>query len=275
MGIDSQDDFLTPAEAAYLDEDGGVSAEEEEIFENEDQVAGKEAPESPAGEANEGDPIAEHTPENEVAGSAEEKPAIRSDRYPDVVMTDTVPPELEIQLNALAARFDESEIDITQFLKERAAIDRQITQYQIQEANQQRTYNSWMDAQDAFLTENRQYINNNIMYGALDTAVREIQADPRSKGMSPSQIMLAADYLVKDSFGIKQETKQPSVKQEEKPKFKPNELPSVPTLSTIPASSQNETGIDPFSAIDRLTGDAKEAALLRLTPEQYESYLRA
>lgn len=271
------DDLFTDAEKAMMSEDGSVSEEEiteDEHFEEpapvvEEIVTQQEAVEAPNDDA----PIPEPTPEIIEAPTALEQ----SDRYKEVTMTETVPPELDAALANIAKKFDDSEIDITEYLKQRALIDRQITTYQIEEANSQKAYNSWMDAQDVFMNENRHYVENKILYGALDSAVQEVKADPRSRGLTPTQIIAAADYLVRDSFGQSQKVEQ---KQEtQKPELKivkpHNVLPNVPTLANIPASSQNDTGTDPFSAIERLSGDAREAAVARLTPDQYEAYLRA
>lgn len=217
---------------------------------------------------------AEEVIEEDAATAIEEAPLPSSGRYQEVAMTETVPPEYQSRLDALAAKFDESEIDINEYLKERALVDRAVTTFQINEAAEQKFYNSWMDAQDNFLNDNRQYANNAILFGALDTAVKEVQADPRSRGLTPAQVIAAADFLVKDSFGLKPEARQ-EPRQEVKP-VKPGNLPpNIPTLNTIPASAPNDTGVDPFSAVDRLTGDAKEAAIAKLSPEQYEAYLRS
>jgi hypothetical protein len=267
-------DLLTEAELALM----GQDEEAEIVIEPEiEEKAPEEKPEPEipaptqlAGEANEEPPIVEPTPEIEPV--VELEPLEATGRYAEVTMTETVPAALEEKLSSLAKQFDESEIDITEFLKQRAIIDRQITTFQIEEANSQKAYNSWMDAQDNFLNANRHY-SNPVLYGALDTAVKEINADPRSRGMSPAEIMAAADYLVKDSFGQKPASEQT---QTQAPAVKPtNTLPSVPTLTNIPASSMNDTGNDPFSVIERLTGDAKEAAVERLTPEQYAAYLKS
>jgi hypothetical protein len=264
------DDLLTDEEKAYAEQgDDYLKGEEVEITASEDDEDG----------ANDEAPIVEPTPESDDAPADDEveekqpaEPFITEGRYADVVMTDTVPPELAAQLDELARRFDESEIDITEFLKIRAVIDRQVTSYQILEANQQRQYNSWMDAQDNFFTDHREYVDNDIMYGALDTAVKKVNADPRSKGLTPAEVMRAADYLVKDSFGMSVEPRQQAPRQATQRAT--NTLPNLQTLGNIPTSAQNDTGSDPFSAIDRLQGDAREAALGKLSPEQYDAYLR-
>lgn len=266
------DDLLTAAEQAELDEDGGISedvaeaeASEEEIVVNEETPASSE----PLEEANDDEPIVGDTSEIEDA-----EPVV-SDRYKEVTMTDTVPPELEEAAAVIAKKFDDSEIDITEYLKQRALIDRQIVNFQIEEANQQKAYNSWMDAQDTFLTENRHYLENAVLFSALDKAVIEVKADVRSRGLSASQIMAAADYLVRDAFNQEQKPAKTveTKKAEAKPAKPTNTLPNLPTLDRIPASSQNDTGTDPFSAIERLQGDAKEAAVAKLSKEQFEQYL--
>lgn len=266
----TDDNLLTDAELAMLDEDGAVYDDDEaELIEGiEQEEVAEEVQEEPSEEA----------PEEEYEEEAEElEPLQGSERYVEVTMTDTVPPALERAALELAKRFDDSEIEITEYLKERAIIDKQIMAYQIEEANEQKQYNAWMDAQDSFMNDNRHYTENKILFGALDSAVAEIKADPRSRGMSPEQIIGAADYLVRDAFGQPQRTVAIEEPRQRKAELKAvkqtNTVPSLPTLDRIPASVANDTGNDPFSAIERLTGDAKEAAVARLSKEEYQRYL--
>jgi len=258
------DDLLTEEELAMLDEDGGITDDTDDEWIDSELIAPQ------LDEPEDAPP-----PEEEYYEEPEEEKVFESsDRYREVTMTDTVPPELEAAAAELAKKFDDSDIDITEYLKQRATIDRQIMTYQIEEANAQKQYNAWMDAQDQFMHDNSHYEENRVLYGALDNAVIEIKNDPRSKGLTPTQILHAADYLVRDIFGAKGEAQEGKKRQDvDKAVRETNVAPTLPTLDKVPSSAANSTGQDPFSAIERLTGDAKEAAVARLSKEQYAQYL--
>lgn len=215
-------------------------------------------------------------PEQVVEVTEVVEPLEATFRYPEVALTDTVPAELATQLSNIEKKLEEGELDVSQYMNQRALIDRQITAFQIKEAQEQRAYNNWMDAQDTFLSQNRQYIDSKILYGALDKAVQEVQSDIKYKSYTPLQVLVAADGMVKSAFGVKSEKEVQSTKSvvNDKQTKPSNTLPNIPTLSNVPASSANVVGDDPFSSIDRLTGDLKEAALAKLSPEQYDAYLK-
>jgi len=52
----------------------------------------------------------------------------------------------------------------------------------------------------------------------------------------------------------------------------PAPLPDHVTLGDIPAAGAEDVGDDPYSALDKLSGEAYEAALERLTPQQKDAY---
>lgn len=269
--------LLTDAERAAMQDDDVTDAIEKEV------VAELTADDEPLAASTEEEQPAEEAPAEADSEVVEEvvpeplPPLEATFRYPNVALTDTVPDSYAQALQNIERQFNDGELEIAAYMAQRTAIDRQITAYQIQEAQQQRDYNQWMDAQDSFLENNRNYTENRVLMGALDSAVRAVQDDARSKGLTPAQILAAADYLVKDSLGMQAQPKpqQPAGKPELKIVKPNNSLPNVPTLSNVPAASANETGSDPFASIDRLTGDARESALAKLSPEQYDAYLRA
>lgn len=224
-------------------------------------------------------PVEEETivaPEPEQIQPQVNEPIEPGFRYPNVALTDTVPAELNNSLLELKGKFDQGDIDVTEYMTERSVIDRQVTAYQIQEAAGHKNYNEWMDAQDVFMADNRQYLESKARYGALNAEVTDIQSDPKSRFMTPMQIITKAHENVIKAFGPPAVAPVIPVVPAPSVAVKPNNpLPTTPTLTNIPASSANEITSNPFASIDSLQGEAKEAAVRKLSPEQYEAYLRS
>lgn len=275
-------ELLTDAEKEFLKEEEGAQTpetKEEPTVETDPAVNEEPVVEETKQEEQQTETDTEPEIEEKEEEEPEQDPLPQTFRYDEVAMTDTVPDDLKQKLDALDAEMEEGEMDVIKYMNQRSQIEKQITAFQIQEANEQKEFNKWMDVQDAFLSANRQYVDNKILNGALDSALKEIQADPRAKGLNVQQIFAAADYLVKSTLGgLTEEQKPANNKKEEVPaekQSKPaNTLPDIPTLTNVPASNANDTGVDPFAAIDRLVGAEKEAALAKLTESQLEAYLK-
>jgi hypothetical protein len=113
-----------------------------------------------------------------------------------------------------------------------------------------------------------------MLYGAFGKAVVRAGADPKYVNAPGMAVLIAADKAVRTAFGIPAPGKKAAaaaaapVEDKGKP---PAQKPDVKTLGAVPAAAPNSTE-DGFSAIDKLTGEAYEAALERMTQEQRDAY---
>jgi len=135
----------------------------------------------------------------------------------------------------------------------------------------------WDKEQAYFLQSRPDYLakdlKGNAMFGALGEAVKAVSADPKFANATGMAILIEADKAVRGLFNM--EAPKPKDKEPDKPVVKPaTPRPDIKTLANVPNSERQETTADPFTALDRLTGDAYERALERLSVEQRAEYER-
>ena len=93
------------------------------------------------------------------------------------------------------------------------------------------------------------------------------------------QQLIKADRIVKEMLGLiapaQTQTKKGDAPTIPVAKRKPPAvIPEDKTLGSLPVAQGNDTG-GPWAALDKLSGEALEAALERLTPEQRKRYERS
>lgn len=192
-------------------------------------------------------------------------------------VSNDVPADLKARIDELAEKFDEGEISVREYTDQRDALNREVWQRNLQTAQEAQAAKTWEAEQAYFLAKNPAYtedsLRGNALFGMLDAAVRTLAADPANADKSGYQVLQMAHKevvgIVKGAASVPKETPLPSVPTTgAKPKAA---KPNIVTLGDVPASAAN-VGENPFAAIDRLDGEAYEAALERMTPDQLKSY---
>ena len=197
-----------------------------------------------------------------------------------------VPDELQGKLDDLQKKFDDGEIQMAAFIVERDKINRQIVRHNsnlYESAKEATTIElTWKSEQQAFFKARPEYEfakegspKGKALYGALNQVVKDLDADPENAGLSGMAILVKADKIVKKAFGITEKEKPketPKDKPKEKDKKPPAKLPDEnKSLSDVPEAQRNSTD-GPWAALDKLSGEAYERALEKLTPEQRNRY---
>jgi hypothetical protein len=215
----------------------------------------------------------------------------------ELTFDNEVPAEIQTELDALdtkiddlEAKFDDGDLTRTELNKavrevnkEREAVNRKVMQHQIQARDAKREEVVWLKEQSHFFTAHPEYseresdgktvtVKADAMYGAFNKAVERLNAKPENATKSGMQILVEANRLVRQAFGMTAEAAKPA--GEKKPLAPRAKLdPKAVNLSQIPAAGDHDA--DPFSYIDRMTDPyAKEQALANLTGPQLESYLK-
>lgn len=257
----------------------GLSETEREGLVDTDEAIEPEVPEAPEQpEAPEVAELPEAPEEPEPPQAAPDdvllayKPVITE---ADLKIEEQVPPELQSKLDELKADFDEGEMDIHEYSEARDKINRQIYKHNAAIEEQARNDAQWQKEQLFFLQNRPEYlpgqqseqvgkIRANALFGALNETVKSLSQDDANAHLSGMQILVKADAIVKEAFGVKKEGAKPT-----KP---PAPLPDHKTLSDVPVAGSNEVESDAFAQLDKLPGAAFEAALERLSPEMRDAY---
>jgi hypothetical protein len=194
--------------------------------------------------------------------------------------------EIQVQLDELEKKYTDEELPLKDYMSQRDVLNRRISSennaaYQLTR-EQARADLTWKAEQTAFFRARPEYeyakdgsLKGKLLYGALNQAVKDIDLNPEYTGLSGVALLVRADKMVKEAFGL---NKLPEIKKEEKKEDKkaelkpPVQVPDLKTLADIPAAQMPETD-SPWNALDKLSGDAFESALERLTPAQRDRYL--
>ena len=212
------------------------------------------------------------------------KPVIAESDLPAV--DSIIPAELSTKLLALDEKYDAGEIEMKDYMSQREAINRNIYRAQDRSLGAAREELAWQKTQLYFfenrpeylkkdVTEPKELLRRDAMFGALEKMVSTMTTDPKYTHYSDMQVLIEADKIVKEAFGVKPTAVSSAGKDKlaaiikEKPKAP---LPDHVTLGDIPAAGAEDVGDDPYAVLDKLTGEAYEAALERLTPTQKDAY---
>lgn len=193
-------------------------------------------------------------------------------------ISNDVPVEMQAKLDALDDQFEEGEITIKDYNRQRDEIRTDITNHQLAIAEDRRQAQVWVAEQNAFLSVHPEYTESSLkgktLFGAIDGAVREIASRPESAHLTGMQILLKAHAEVQKAFGFapqKEATPEQGKAPEPKPKRPAPKVPDIKTLADVPVSAKNETE-DPFSALDKLSGEALEDAIAKMSDAQAKAY---
>jgi hypothetical protein len=138
----------------------------------------------------------------------------------------------------------------------------------IQQSQQATADATWKREQSEFFGDHKEYKANDILYGALNTAVVKLATAYPAK--SGSWVLKEAHRQVQAAFG-----RAPEPKKEPEVRPKP-ERPEVlnKTLGGLPNAATEDTGADEFAHLDGLSGEALEKALEKMPKSQQEKYAK-
>ncbi len=218
------------------------------------------------------------------------RPVLTAEELPEFKeLEEEIPEAIQTELNSLSEKFDLGDITQREYDTQRDALNRKIVKHNIErnttakaEYESQKDELLWKKEQIFFLNSKPEYMasqttdamektKRNAFFGALVETVKTISKDPKNANLTGIEILVKADKVVKETFGIKPVEKKPVEKKAEKPAAK---LPDHKTLGDVPNAGANNDGVDDtFAQIDKLTGEAYEQALERMKPEVREAYL--
>lgn len=290
-----------------LDELGLTEAEKEALVEEQtdEEATAEEGGEKSAAQGDEGaesseaDPASEEEKnteseetgekeaaasdsENEADGSQEEKEEkeeIDTGRRAPVYQAEPTD-ELQDQLKSLNKKYDEGDIEFTEYLEQRDSIRDQIKEQNILEkVNAQQREHQWQEDQRMFFSENPQY-SNPMMMGALQGVYSDQDFMEKHGDKSGYAILREAKKVVDSTFNQtdakpdKGNIQDPTDKQKrEALKGRGKQQENMPqTLTDVPAASQDAPK-GKYSELDNLEGMALEAAISKMSESEVEEYL--
>ncbi|WP_275272300.1 hypothetical protein [Limnobacter sp. P1] len=196
---------------------------------------------------------------------------------------------------ALKQRFKDGEIEFDEFeearaviFEERSRLEKSAWKAEIsQEMNAQTAEQQWESTVNGYLNSVKteiDYLKDVEKAADFDQFVKVLAANPANQDKSMEWFLQEGHRRVKVLHGIEsapvKDDKQDTTTQKDDKAGKPNPrkppLDAAPkNLSQVPGSDGPGDVQDEFSDIDRLEGEAFEAALAKLTPAQRERYLQA
>jgi hypothetical protein len=201
--------------------------------------------------------------------------------------------EIEAKMTALDTKFEDGDIKLAEYNKERAEYVESLTEMkmfgkinaQVQKAAQEK---GWKDSQADFFNNNQEYANERIKNIAFVDAVNRLLTTEVSKKMTDAQIFEAAkkecdavfyptgrhkagsdnntDAKGKDAVA---EEKRKAIEAAKKTEV--DKAAGIKTLSNVSIAEGNQ-GDDKFDVIDRLTGEAYENAVAKLSDSERAAY---
>lgn len=190
---------------------------------------------------------------------------------------------LDTSTAELLQKFKDGEIELPDFMAQKAAIDNERLQLTLaqkqaewaQGQNEDARAQRWKWEQERFFGQEKAGIYKDpIMLAALDASVKQLAADKAHASKPASFFLEEADRQIRHRFNIAGATKTTGDKTKETKQRREPDMSKLPkTLADLPAADIAETGADEFAYLDKLEGIALEQALRKLTPEQEARYL--
>jgi hypothetical protein len=204
--------------------------------------------------------------------------------------------EIEAKMTALDTKFEDGDITLAAYNKERAEYVESLTEMkmfdkinaQVQKAAAEK---GWKDAQADFFRGNPEYSAERIKNVAFVDAVNRLLATDESKKMTDAQIFDAAKkecdavfhpggpLKMEDGNAVSIEEKRKAAEAAEEKrtaieaakKAEADRAAAVKTLANVPVSEGNQ-GDDKYDAIDKLTGEAYENAVAKMSDAERAIY---
>ena len=138
------------------------------------------------------------------------------------------------------------------------------------------TENWFENVVPSFNDQNTIYTTNKTMAKLLDTTVRELQVEAAKSGknpLSPAILRIAHKRISAEMPQMFSGATQAG-KQADKAEKPAGDRKRIPTLADVPAAA-DDSGLtnSKFAALDKLTGEAYENAIMALTPKEHDEYM--
>lgn len=196
--------------------------------------------------------------------------------------------DLENRADDLAKKLKDGEIEIDDFIAqtrkisdERAELEALRVEARLTEQiNRQNAEYQWQRTVKSFLREVKakegiDYLSDQDKASKLDAFVKALASEPTNADKPMRWFLEQAHKAAKAVLGI-QDREPPAKAQKEQPANRRAPVKEIPkTLAHVPGGDGPGDVADEFAELDKLTGEAYEAALARLTPAQRERYLSA
>lgn len=207
--------------------------------------------------------------------------------------------EIEAKMAALDTKFEDGEIKLSEYNAQRAEFVEALTEMkmfstintQVQKAAAEK---AWKDAQVEFFKNNSEYLGERLKNVAFVDAVNRLLATDESKTMTDTEVFEAAKKECDAVFYpngrtpkadgkkvVDIDTKRVEAEEKKKAdeakaleaakKLEAEKAAGVKTLAKVPASEAN-VGVDKYDIIDKLTGDAYEQAVAKMSDAERAIY---
>lgn len=196
---------------------------------------------------------------------------------------------LKEQAEALAAKFKSGELDFDEYRaqaaelskSEQSLVEARIKASISQEMTAQTAEQEWQFTVNRFMratakAENIDYTKDAEKQGDLDLFVKSLARDPKNSDKDPEWFLTEAHKRVKALHGIGQPAPAATpTPRAVDPKARKSPLDAAPkTLAQVPGGDgPGDVDGNEFADVDRLKGDAYEAAIAKMSPSTRERYL--
>lgn len=216
------------------------------------------------------------------------RPAVTS---AEIKIEEVIPDDIKSERAELKKKYDDGDISREDYEDQRDDINRRIFAHnqELKEAAKETVV--WQKEQRFFLQNRPEYLkaegdndevkaNKDLLYTTLSSKVSQISNNPKNSHLTGMQILVRADReiaKIKEALGFKiktatPQTPSPAPKKDVKPPAIDSK-PDVKTLGDAPPAGSNSAEEDTFATLDKLQGEAYEAALEKLDPRVREAYL--
>jgi len=288
---------LTPEERAALeDDDETTDPDRDGDADGGDDDAGGDDADGGDADAG-GDDAGGDGTDDETGGEEEEEDTTGSapeDFTPTMAASETNLDDLkgkvtaiDQQITDLDKAFEDGDIDAADYNRDMRKLERErsdantevrLAEQEADFVTRQRSATAqqrWEWEQDKFFAEpaNQAYNTNQFVRSALNEAVKTVAREDAFRGKSGADVLAEADRRVREVMVVGAQPADTG-KTPKTPKKTPDRSALPRQMGHLPSAAENETGAGDgeFAAIDALEGDAYQAAIDRLTPDQRARY---
>lgn len=183
-------------------------------------------------------------------------------------------------LAALKAEFDDGELTSKEYSdkydelqKDLRAIERETIKREVQaEARKEQGQKEWQNAQARFFKSkgNERFQSDENLLLALDSQVKKLATGTMANSTG-DEILTEARALVAKSFGLPDA--EPLKKDDKRP-ARPGRPEALPNIGGLPAAGTERPQDSKFANLSRLTGEALEEAVSRLSKADQDEWAR-
>jgi fused signal recognition particle receptor len=248
-----------------------AKAETEAETEAEKKAAAEEGDETKTDAGKEAD--AEAEAKEEVEAEAGSKPFTPKFTEVDLAELD----KLKTALDEAKKKFDDGEIDYAKLDEVKDAFNEMKWKADFAvESNQNMQEGRWQWEQERFLDDNWQYRDNRTLNAAFVATVNSIITTDEGKKLSDKEVLAKAKKQVEADLEIIGEGSKKTEDEKQKAidaakKANADRSKIAADIGGLPAAEENED-VGEFAYLDKLEGEAYQAAVDKLTPEQLRKY---